>query len=62
MPSELFSDDDQAAMIPPDLWKIFGDNPVFTEDSILKSGFYIPNGKKDGKIVVNWIDKEEQKK
>lgn len=38
----IFSDDDQAGMMLPDIEKMFGFNPLFTEELILKSAMYIP--------------------
>ena len=42
----VFDESDQAGLLSmlPDIEKIFGVNPLFTEQSILKSMYYIPGG------------------
>lgn len=61
--NEQFPDDDQASMMPPGIEKIFGTN-TFTEESIKKSMYYIPQGNVDGKPVMQFLtfSKEERDK
>lgn len=55
MSNEQFPDDDQSAMMPPDIEKIFGKNTLFSEESIMKSMYYIPKGTIDDKPVMEWL-------
>lgn len=62
--NEQFPDDDQASMMPPDIEKYFGKNKLFSEESISKSMYYIPQGNIDGKPVMEFLtfSKEERDK
>lgn len=53
--NEQFPDDDQASMMPPGIEKYFGTNPLFTEESILKSMYYIPQGNVEDRPEMKFI-------
>lgn len=58
--NDKFQDDDQAGMLPSGLDKIFGTNPLFTEESIKKSMYYIPQGtNSEGKPLIEFIPKDD---